>query len=192
MLDDSLVPKIVLRIDRGLDRAIEIDKSDGKNPIEIIGTDSTVSLALLLTQSQSVELQLRANLVIVPSAKEAEELERHLDFFGSTENTFVLPGFDVSAYSGLYPNSRGISARVRWAYEARAAKPGTIFIATAEALLQRTIPPKVLKAHTLIFRKDDDLPSDLARALSRLGYQSVPVVEDEGTFAIRGGIVDIY
>lgn len=185
-----------LRIEKALDRAISIadrgDNSGGEKPIEIIGTDSTVSLAMLITQSQSLELQQRAHLVIVASPKEAEELESHLCFFGMTSNTFILPAFDVSAYSGLYPNSRLISARVRWAYEARAAKPGTVFIATPEALLQRTLPPRVLRDHTLTFRKGADLPSDLSRALGRLGYQSVPVVEDEGTFAVRGGIVDIY
>jgi transcription-repair coupling factor (superfamily II helicase) len=181
-----------LRIEKALDRAIEIDKSGGEKPIEIVGTDATVSLALLLTQSQSFELQKRASLVVVATPKEAEELERHLCFFGKTENTFILPAFDVSAYSGLYPNSRLVSARVRWAYEARAAKSGTVFIATPEALLQRTIPPKVLKTHSMVFKKSSDLPVDLARALNRLGYQSVPVVEDEGTFAVRGGIVDIY
>ena len=181
-----------LRIEKALDRAISIDKSGGEKPIEIIGTDSTLSLALLLTQAQSLEIQRRPNLVIVPTAKEAEELERHLCFFGLTENTHILSAFDVSAYSGLYPNSRLISARVRWANAAAHAKPGWVFIATPESLLQRTIPPKVLKAHTLQFKKNGDLPSDLARALGRLGYQSVPVVEDEGTFAVRGGIVDIY
>jgi transcription-repair coupling factor (superfamily II helicase) len=192
-----IVPETLpLRIEKALDRAIEIDQSGAQGPsekpIEIIGTDATFSLALLLTQSQSIELQKRASLVIVASPKEAEELERHLCFLGKTENTFILPAFDVSAYSGLYPNSRLLSARVRWAAEARAAKPGTLFIATPEALLQRTIPPKTLKSHSLVFKKNDDLPSDLARALGRLGYQSVPVVEDEGSFAIRGGIVDIY
>ena len=188
----SSIETLPLRIEKALDRAIEIDRSSGESAIEIIGTDSTLSLALLLTQSQSIELQKRPSLVIVASTKEAEELERHLCFFGKTENNFILPAFDVSAYSGLYPNSRLISARVRWANEARAAKPGTVFIATPEALLQRTIPPRVLKSHSLTFRRNDDLPSDLSRALGRLGYQSVPVVEDEGTFAVRGGIVDIY
>ena len=28
--------------------------------------------------------------------------------------------------------------------------------------------------------------------MAKLGYQSVPIVEDEGTFAIRGGIVDVF
>lgn len=183
---------LTLRIEKALDRAIEIDHSSGEKPIEIIGTDATVSLALLLTQTQSLELQKRANLILVPSQKEAEELERHLRFFGFTQNTFILPSFDVSAYSGLYPNSRLISARVRWAYAAQSAKPGSLFIATPESLQQRTVPPKILKSHSLHFRKGDDLPAELGRALTKLGYQSVPVVEDEGTFAVRGGIVDIY
>lgn len=192
MIEGSSAETLPLRIEKALDRAIEINRSAGQRPIEIIGTDATLSLALLLTQTQSLELQRRPNLIVVPSQKEAEELERHLRFFGLNGNTHLLPGFDVSAYSGLYPNSRLISARVRWAHAAASAKAGLLFIATPEALLQRTIPPKVLKAHSLNFKRGGDLPSDLSRALTRLGYQSVPVVEDEGTFAIRGGIVDIY
>jgi transcription-repair coupling factor (superfamily II helicase) len=199
ILTSMATDPLSLRFEVALERAISL----GRTEIEVVGTDSTLSLALLLTQSQGVELQRLPNLIIVPTAKEAAELEQHLCFFGKTEGIYILPGFDVSPYSGLYPNSRGISARVRWLNAVANAtttvgkaitvvKTGNIFIATPEALIQRTLPPKVLKAHTFVFRKNQDLPSDLARALGKLGYQSTPVVEDEGTFAMRGGIVDIW
>ncbi|RYZ77577.1 MAG: DEAD/DEAH box helicase, partial [Proteobacteria bacterium] len=188
-----------LRFEKAIERAISL----GRKEIEVVGTDSTLALALLLTQSQGVELQRLPNLVIVPTLKEAEELEQHLCFFGKTEGTYILPSFDVSPYSGLYPNSRAISARIRWLHFASksattvgksltVATQGLLFIATPDSLVQRTLPPKVLKAHTLVFKKNEDLPQNLAKALGRLGYQSTPVVEDEGTFAVRGGIVDIW
>ena len=35
-------------------------------------------------------------------------------------------------------------------------------------------------------------PSDLAALLEGLGYDNVPIVEDVGTFSLRGGIVDVF
>ncbi len=177
-----------LRFEKVLERAL----ARGQNEIDVIGTDSTLALALFLSQSNSGELSRSPQVIVVPTSKEASDLETHLRFFDPEVRISILPAFDVSPYSGLYPNARLISARVRWIYEAQNPGHRHFFIAPIEALLQRTLPPKVLRSHSFTYRKGADLPSDLARVLGRLGYQSVPVVEDEGTFAIRGGIVDIF
>lgn len=182
------VDTLSLNFEKSIERAFEIHGSD----VEVTGTDSTLALALLLSQAHSLDMTKPPQLVVVPSAKEAEQLERHLCFFDPDIPVSILSAFDVSPYSGLYPNSRSISARVRWAYAAQSPGLRHIFIAPVAALLQRTIPPEVLKANTLRFGKGEELPSNLSRALGDLGYQSVPVVEDEGTFAMRGGIVDIF
>jgi transcription-repair coupling factor (superfamily II helicase) len=177
-----------LRFEKILERALE----RGYQEIDAIGTDSTLALALFLSQAQAPSLLQYPRLVIVATDKDASELERHLHFFDPEIPVAVLPAFDVSPYSGLYANSRRISARVRWLANAHRPMDRQIFIAPVEALLQRTMPIKVLKNHTLNFKRGSDLPSDLSRVLTALGYQSVPVVEDEGSFAIRGGIVDIF
>lgn len=178
------------RFEKILDRAIE----RGFQNIEVIGTDSSLAIALFLTQSTSTELWRRPQVIVVPSAKAARDLESQICFFDPEVETHILTGFDVSPYSGLYPNARQISARVRWAHEAQNVVPGKrkFFIASVDGLLQRTLPKKVLRENTKVFRKGVDLPSDLSRFLVQMGYQSVPIVEDEGTFAIRGGIVDIF
>ena len=179
---------LTLRFEKALERAFAMGRTD----VEAIGTDSTLSLALFFSQMQSVELSRAPQLVIVPTAKDVLEFEKHLAFFDPEIPVSILTAFDVSPYSGLYPNARSIGARVRWAFEAQNPKPRQIFVAPVAALLQRTIPPQQLKKHSLRFATGRDLPNELARQLGRLGYQSVPVVEDEGTFAVRGGIVDIY
>jgi transcription-repair coupling factor (superfamily II helicase) len=177
-----------LRFEKILARALD----RGIRDIEVIGTDSSLALALFLSQSTSTELWQQPQLIITPTASEASDLESHIRFFDPDARISVLPSFDVSPYSGLYPNARSVSARVRWAHEAQSPGDRHFFIAHAEALAQRTIPPDVLKRHTLTFKRGRDLPDDFAKNLSALGYQSVPVVEDEGTFATRGGIVDIF
>lgn len=180
--------QLPLRFEKIIERAVERDLQN----IEVIGTDSLLALSLFFSQSTSATFWQEPQLIVVPTTKAAQEFERQFRFFDKETEVLALPAFDVSPYSGLYPNGRLISARMRWLHEARLAKPHRIFVAPIEALLQRTISPELLQETTSTYRKGDDLPADLARELTKLGYQSVPVVEDEGSFAIRGGIVDIY
>lgn len=178
-----------LRFEKILERAV----SDlGLRSIEFIGTDSSLAIALFLSEQQAPEFLKNPRLVIVPTAKEASAFAEHLRFFDASFPVAVLPGFDVSPYSGLYPSARAMSARVRWCFEAQNPDFRQVFVAPVTALMQRTMPREILKAHTQIYRRGAELPSEVAREWSRLGYQSVPVVEDVGTFAVRGGIVDVY
>lgn len=180
--------QLPLRFEKIIERAIE----RGLQKIEVTGTDSLLTLSVYLSQSSSTALWQAPQLVVVPTTKAAQEFERQFRFFDPETEVFVLPAFDVSPYSGLYPNGRLVSARMRWLHEAQLGKPHGLFVAPIEALLQRTLTPELLKASSSTYRKGDELPANLARELTKLGYQSVPVVEDEGSFAIRGGIVDIY
>ena len=75
---------------------------------------------------------------------------------------------------------------------AQNAKPGEIFIAPANGLMQKTLPFKVLKNTTHFFRKDDEFPANTAEFLNQLGYQPAPMVEDKGQYSIRGGIIDVF
>ena len=177
-----------LRFEKVLERAVERKQ----NNIEVIGTDSSLALGLFLSQMSAPQLWRRPHLIVVPSMKEASDLERHLRFFDPEIQVSVLPGFDVSPYSGLYPSSRVVSARVRWAHEAQNPGLRHFFIATVQGLTQRTIPPESLRHHSSIYRRNSELPTKLAEMMTRLGYQATPIVEDEGTYAVRGGIVDIF
>jgi transcription-repair coupling factor (superfamily II helicase) len=179
---------ISLRFEKILERAL----ARGQTALEVFGCDSTLALALFLSQNSAPDLWQQPQLIVVPTAKEATELEAHLRFFDGDAKVSILPAFDVSPYSGLYPNARVMSARVRWIHEAHQPSNRQFFIATVEGLAQRTMPRSVLSTSTQTYRINDELPSKLAQTLDRVGYQSVPVVEDEGTYAIRGGIVDIY
>jgi transcription-repair coupling factor (superfamily II helicase) len=68
-----------------------------------------------------------------------------------------------------------------------------IVITTARALLERTPMPRRLADARLELRAGDQRrPEDLAAHLERVGFERVPMVEDVGQFAVRGGIFDIY
>ena len=68
-----------------------------------------------------------------------------------------------------------------------------ILCAGAEALAQRMGRPEPFRALSLHLKPGDVFPpADLARRLSRMGYDRVGMVEGKGQFAQRGAILDVY
>ena len=68
-----------------------------------------------------------------------------------------------------------------------------ILCAGAEALAQRMGRPEPFKALSLVLKPGDVFPpADLARRLTRMGYDRVGMVEGKGQFAQRGAILDVY
>ena len=181
-----------LHFEKSLARELERGQRLHGRPIEVTGVDSPLAVARFISQATVPDLWARPHLAIVATAKEAEELEAQIAFFAPDLPVSSLPAFDVSPFSALYPNARVSSARARWLHQCGRERGRRLFIATAEALMQRTIPPGRMQSLSRRFRVGDELPTELARYLSEIGYQATPVVEDEGTFAIRGGIVDIF
>lgn len=176
------------RLEAILDRELSLSH----HKIEISGTSSGLPLALLLSQSYSKNINNLPHLVVFPSYAEALRFQQSLLFFDSQRESFLLPEYDVSPFSGLDPNHRHQAERVSFLYKAQAARAGEVFISSVGALQQRTLPFGVLKNSSFIFRRGDDLPANLSEFLNQLGYHSAPLVEDVGHFSMRGGIVDVF
>ncbi len=163
-------------------------KALGEKRIEVSGFDSPEVLALVLTMTNEADSQV----LVFSTDGEAKRFARAVRFFSNRWSIDHLPSFDVSPYSGLYPNPRTVAERVRWSYRAQSAAPLYFYTATVEAMSQRTIQRHDLHANTFKFRKSHDLPSTFADQLVKLGYSSSPLVEDIGSFAIRGSVVDVF
>lgn len=176
------------RLESILERAFETTR--GK--VQVTGAASPLALAYFLSQTYSKKINSLPHLVVVGSLSEAQRLKGLIEFFDPTRHAGVLPAFDVSPYSSLYPNSRIASDRISFLAKAQQAKAGEIFIAPSDALMQKTLPVKFLKEHSRILRSGDELPENISEYLSSLGYTSAPMVEDKGQYAVRGGIVDLF
>lgn len=176
------------RLESILERAFETTR--GK--IQVTGASSPLALAFFLSQTYSKKINSLPHLVVVGSSIEALQLQQLIEFFDPSRQCTILPAFDVSAYSGLYPNPQSIVGRLNFLVRAQSAKAGEIFISSSDALSQKSLPPKVLKSTTRSFKVGDELPEDIADYLNSLGYAAAPMVEDKGQYALRGGIVDIF
>ena len=65
--------------------------------------------------------------------------------------------------------------------------------ATVEGLLQRTLPPEELSAHTVTVEISGSYdPEALSDRLAALGYTRCQQVEGVGQYALRGGILDVF
>lgn len=170
---------------------IERQFTNSNQLVNISGSDSSPSLSILLS-SNNPEIHKRPHLIIVNDEKTARSLISDINFFDPSIEVAFLPSFDVGVYSGLYPHSRISHQRLNWYFEASQAKPGQIFIATVMGICQKSIPYLDFIDSIYNFKIGDELPDDISNKLNSMGYSSVSVVEDFGTYSIRGGIVDIF
>jgi transcription-repair coupling factor (superfamily II helicase) len=177
------------RLESQLERVFE-SKSD--NEIHVIGSSSLLSFAFFISQAHGAKTHSSPHLVVVSDAQSANKLANFIEFFDPTRSCYILPEFDVSPYSGVYPSPKLIKERLFFMSRAQNAKKGEVFIASYLGIQQKSLPVDTLIEANKLFRKGDSLPENLAPFLADLGYESAPMVEDVGQYAIRGGIVDIF
>ena len=132
-------------------------------------------------------------LVVTPEHTEAENLADTARFYLADDGPPVLPypADDVPPFEGLSPHPEIPRARVAALDALRRCAPCVVF-APARALLQRVPPPAQLSDAPILKPGDVIEPRALAATLTDLGYLSVGRVEDPGTFAARGELVDAW
>ena len=169
-----------------------------KNHVHITGTNSLVSISYLLSNTLYNNINHLSNIIIVDSLDQADLLAKQLRFFRPDFYVHMLPSFDVSPYSGLYPSPSTSWMRCDFLYWAshndslKFQQEKHVFIATVAGLLQKTAPFYNFHKRCQLFKTGSELPDKLAHYFNSLGYQSAPLVEDKGQYSIRGGIVDIF
>jgi transcription-repair coupling factor (superfamily II helicase) len=137
-------------------------------------------------------------VLVAPDEEQAELLERDVRFFlgglseGSTR-VLRLPADDLLPYDDLTPDRALMLMRLRTLFHLHLGTAVDVVVTSGRALARKALPRKVVDAKAVILAKDQDTPIDeLQRQLADAGYENVPLVEDPGSFAVRGGIVDVF
>ncbi|MDH3453605.1 MAG: hypothetical protein OEL80_00545 [Desulfuromonadales bacterium] len=132
-------------------------------------------------------------LVVASSQAEAQRFYRALCFFhGRQADILFFPHWETEPYAPLSPHPEIEATRL--ATLASLAKGrGKAIVTTVKALQQKVIPRKTLDSLQLQLEVGGEIPRDaLLQGLSALGYQRVALVEDRGSFAVRGDLVDLF
>ncbi len=132
-------------------------------------------------------------LVLVADQKQADRMTSALRFYhGSAREIVMVPHWEVHPYEPLSPHPEVEATRLS-SMAALLEGRARAVIVPVRALMQRVIPRQVLGALGRILTSGEDYArDDLLDALMALGYNPVPLVEDRGTFSLRGDILDIY
>ncbi|HEY0134114.1 MAG TPA: hypothetical protein VGB85_08540, partial [Nannocystis sp.] len=107
----------------------------------------------------------------------------------------VVPEIDVSPYADTSADPRAVALRLAALHRLIDAQsdPPRLVIASLRSLMRRVIAPAAFLGLCARWSRGDLIERDDAVAtLERAGYLRVDVVEDPGTYAVRGGVIDIY
>lgn len=121
-----------------------------------------------------------------------------LNFFAPDVELVVFPAWDCLPYDRVSPHADVVAQRVaalstllEWKSD-ELFKP-RIVLTTVNAIAQRVMPPETLVAAQLVAKKGGTLSQQtLQRFLADNGYLRTDTVREQGEFAIRGDIIDIF
>ena len=139
-------------------------------------------------------------LVVAPDATTAEAFAGDLRFYAGdrdgsgplTRRVHYLPGWDVPPFEALSPAREIVAARAEGLYHLLQTR-APVIVSTAEALGQRCLPRAAFAgAVTYVVEGETVAPDALAERLIEWGHHRVPLVQDPGDLALRGGILDVF
>src|SRR5438128_4895178 len=133
---------------------------------------------------------------VEPDEEAAEALERDLRFFwppsGGEAAIVRLPGDEVLPYEGLTPDPQGAMARLSGLFHLHLGN-ARVVVLSVRGLARRVLPREALDSRSLQLAVEASQDRDqLAAKVTAAGYAKVPLVEDPGTFAVRGGVFDVW
>lgn len=106
----------------------------------------------------------------------------------------TLPAWDCLPYDRVSPNGVTIAARMTTlAALSDPATKGAIVLTAVNALIQRLPPRDVVGGMSFAAKAGQVVDSEkLIQWASLNGYLRVPTVREQGEYAVRGGIIDLY
>lgn len=166
----------------------------GERRIELCG-EPTSFFAFILAQLQ--QLTQRTLVLVVDREDLARDLSENLQFFcgpgAGLDPVVLLPQLDQNPYRQSAPARREMMSFLAGLTRLNQGLGVEVIVTTSLALARKTVPPSVLSAFADVVAKGEDLDRDaFLRRLVDGGYQSVSLVEDPGTFAVRGGLIDVF
>jgi len=150
-------------------------------------------LSMLLASTQAEA----PSLVITPDGEVARRVAADLSFFlgqrAHEGDVLLFPSLDASPYLEVAPDRRAMMDRLGVLFHLARGLDTRFIVAPAATLARRLPPREAVIARSAVVRAEEELDRDeLVELLSEGGYLRVPVVEDPGTFAVRGALLDVY
>ncbi len=110
-----------------------------------------------------------------------------------TGDVLLLPPYENTPYAEVNPDRRAMLGRLATLAHLALRRPFRFLVVTASSLVRKVLPPEYVARQTRRVEAESEGERDeLARMLIQGGYMRTPVVEDPGTFALRGALLDVW
>lgn len=136
-------------------------------------------------------------LVYMPTPVEAEDFARNLEFFwpegAAAGAILVLPGYEIKPFSGESPAVDLVFARLTALYALLSGRRPLVVVASTPGALQLSLPREALSDSVQLLQVNEEVDREsLLGHLARSGYYATSLVQTQGDFSVRGGILDLY
>jgi len=141
------------------------------------------------------------SLIILPDRKEAERLNKELQFFMSSPDTeepagnvrlLDFPPYDVTPLTGLSPH-REVSTRRLQALYALMSDGNPVVATSLDAIFFKILPKEAFVKFIEYLEVEEEVERDhLIQKLEIGGYQRTSLVEERGDYSVRGGVIDLF
>ncbi len=158
--------------------------------VEVLGLHGSADAYLL---AQLLGASSKPLVILCAELESARQLVTELRFFHPhPDDIALLPHWELNPYDPLtpHPELEAIRMTTLSALNRRKVKA---LVLPVRSLMQKVIPRQVLDTISLELLVEEEYQRDqLLDSLIQLGYQPVPLVEERGSFAVRGDIIDLF
>ena len=178
--------KILPKLKKFQDYIEDVNKSNF--PINLSGLSESAKAHFIYATRFYTE---RPIVVVTYNEIELKKMQKDLDFF-TDESIQVFPKREIVYYDIDTMNKDVTMERLK-VFSKLYNSEKTIILTTIEAMMQKTIEKHKLFAGVLHLEVGKEYSLDnIKEKLVSIGYERVDLCDGKGTFAIRGGIIDVF
>jgi len=164
-------------------------ENSGETDITITGLAGSSPSILL---ANLIETQTKPIIAVMSSPDEAEDLYDDLVFLLGEEKAGHFCAMQSPPYEFRSPSAETVGKRLSTLSRLKRNEI-RIVVTSVAAVIEPTITVEDFEAAGLFLKVDDELEiTDLAEKMISLGFRRVPMVEEVGDFALRGGLIDFF
>ena len=105
----------------------------------------------------------------------------------------LLPELETAPWADISPDRRAILRRMATLFRLSQGAASEVLVTSPAALARRVIARDAYADLVDVLEAEEEIDRERTLAiLARGGYSRAPVVEDPGTFAVRGGVIDVF
>lgn len=169
-----------------------LDSWQKDSSIDLIGVQGGILSYLLIDLQRSRQLPM---VVLEKDAKSATSTAANLAFHlrDEADSVLLFPAYEMGVYDEVVPDKSSSLRRSALLFRLTQPKPWKFLVIPQEALMRRVVPKDSFLQAVMEIQIGTHVNRDhLVSVLERGGYHHTPMVEEPGTYSIRGALIDLF